>query len=110
MAKKYNRAQLLAKILEPSKAINPQFAAYMVRTTSGKSYVGILVSKTNKEVVLRDAEDKQIHIPAGDVEQMAKQSRSLMPRPIAPRSDGPTSRGFAKLFGVAEVAGMLRMP
>jgi putative heme-binding domain-containing protein len=79
IGKKYDRAALLAKIADPSKTIDPKFAAYVVQTSDGKSYLGILVDKTPREVVLRDAQNKQIRIPAGDVEQLLKQSRSLMP-------------------------------
>ena len=79
MAKKYDRAQLLEKLFDPSKAISPQFVAYLVANEAGKSYVGVLVSKTDREVMLRDVTDKEGHIPAGDVEPMIKQTRSLMP-------------------------------
>jgi putative heme-binding domain-containing protein len=79
IAKTYNRAQVLEKLLDPSKKIDPKFVAYIVRTSNGKSYLGILVEKTDRDVILRDAEDKEIHIPASDVDQMVKQSHSLMP-------------------------------
>ncbi len=79
IGKKLNRTQLLDKILDPSKTIDPKFAAYMVQTIDGKSLVGILVSKTGREVVVRDAEDKELRIPAENVEQLTKQTRSLMP-------------------------------
>ena len=82
IGKKYNRAQLLENIVDPSKTIDPQYAAYLVQTSNGKSYLGILVSKTAGEVILRDVEDKQIHIPAADVERMVKQSKSLMPEQL----------------------------
>jgi putative heme-binding domain-containing protein len=79
VGKKYDRAQLLEKIVDPSKKIDPKFAAYSVRTRNGKSYLGIVVAQNDREVILRDVQDKPVRIPAGDVEQMVKQSRSLMP-------------------------------
>jgi putative heme-binding domain-containing protein len=82
IGKKYDRAQLLDNIIFPSKTIDPAFAAWLIQTSNGKSYLGILVEKNAREVILRDVEDKQIHIPAGDVEQMVKQSKSLMPEQL----------------------------
>ena len=79
IAKKYDRAKLLDKILDPSKNVDPKFAAYVVQTTDGRSFIGILAGKPGEEIVLRDAQDKEIRIPAKDVEKMTKQSRSLMP-------------------------------
>ncbi len=82
IAKKYDRAALLAKLLDPSKKIEPQYAAYVVQTSDGKSYLGVFAAKPGREYVLRDAQDHEIHIPAADVEQVIKQSRSLMPEQL----------------------------
>ena len=75
---RYSRAQLLEAILEPSKTINPKDAGYILQTKGGEVYSGILVSKTEKEIVLRDA-DKEIRLKTGDVEKMVPQQKSLMP-------------------------------
>ena len=40
---------------------------------------GILVRKSDKEVVLRDAKNQQIVIPATDVEELIVQRKSMMP-------------------------------
>ncbi len=79
VGKKFTRTQLLDKLIEPSKVVDPKFAAYTLQTADGKSYLGILVSKTDREVVLRDAKDQEIRVRAADVENLTKQSRSLMP-------------------------------
>jgi putative heme-binding domain-containing protein len=52
---------------------------YLVETTDGKVHTGLLASKTDKEVVLRTAQDKEVRIPAGKVERLAPQRTSLMP-------------------------------
>ena len=75
---KYDRAKLLESLLEPSKFVDPKFAGYVVQTKSSDVYSGILVSKTEKEIVLRDVE-KETRLPAGDVLRMAVQQTSLMP-------------------------------
>ena len=42
-------------------------------------YTGLLVSKDAAKVVLKDATNKRIEVPAGDVEVLAPQQKSLMP-------------------------------
>jgi putative heme-binding domain-containing protein len=79
IGKKYNRAQLLESILEPSKVIDPPYVAYLVETTDGKVLTGVVASKTATEVVLRDAEAKEIRVPAAKVAKMEPQKKSLMP-------------------------------
>jgi len=75
---KYNRAQLLESILEPSKTIDPKFAGVILQTKGGDVISGIVVAKTEAELVLRDAE-KEIRLPVGSVERMVPQQKSLMP-------------------------------
>jgi putative heme-binding domain-containing protein len=79
IGKKYTRGQLLDKLIDPSKSVDPKFAAYLLQTTDGKSHLGVLVVKTDREVVLRDAKDELLRFRAADVETLVKQSRSLMP-------------------------------
>jgi putative heme-binding domain-containing protein len=75
---KYNRAQLLESILEPSKTIDPKYAGYVVQTKGGEVYSVILVSKSETEFVFRDAE-KEIRLPTASLERMAPMKDSLMP-------------------------------
>src|SRR6185436_2176459 len=75
---KYNRAQLLESILEPSKTIDPKYFASILKLKSGDVLSGIVVSTTDKEYVLRDA-DKETRIPLDAVERRAQQVNSLMP-------------------------------
>jgi putative heme-binding domain-containing protein len=79
IGKKYTKAQILESILEPSKSIDPKYVAYLVETTDGKVQTGLLVEKTDKEVVLRIVGDKELRIPAGKVQTVAPQKNSLMP-------------------------------
>jgi len=79
IGKKYARAALLETILEPSRAVAPEFIAYLVETSAGQVHSGLLVTKNNEEVVLRDIEDRRIRIAADQVELMVPQQKSLMP-------------------------------
>src|SRR5262249_37490205 len=76
IGKKYTRAQILESILEPSKSIDPKYVTYLVETTDGRVQTGLLAEKNSKEVVLRNAGDKEIRIPADKVERLVPQKTS----------------------------------
>ena len=79
IGKKYDRAQLLESILEPSKLIDPKYVTYLVETRDGRVLSGILVERNEREVVLRDPQNKVVRLPMAEVEQLATQQQSLMP-------------------------------
>lgn len=79
IGKKYTRAQLLENILEPSKLIDPKYVTYLAETQDGRIVTGLLVSKDAQEVVLKDAQDKEIRIPAEQLDNFVPQRQSLMP-------------------------------
>jgi putative heme-binding domain-containing protein len=77
---KYSKRELLGQIVEPSREIDPKYAAHAVATRAGQVHVGLLVEKTELAVVLRDAQDRTIRILAADIEQHVTQPVSLMPQ------------------------------
>lgn len=79
IGKKLTRAQLLESILEPSKLIEPKYVTHLVETDDGRILTGLLLSKDDNEVVLRDAQDKVSRIPTKQIEQLVPQRQSLMP-------------------------------
>jgi putative heme-binding domain-containing protein len=79
IAKKATRSQILESLLEPSKTIEPKWLTYALETTDGKVHVGLLKSKTDKEVVLGTAGDAEVRVPAAKVERLVPQPKSLMP-------------------------------
>jgi len=79
IAAKYNRADLLDNILNPSKTIAQGYATYLVKTKSGDVFTGLLVKQTDQEIVLKDATLKETHVAAGDVEKITPQTVSAMP-------------------------------
>jgi putative heme-binding domain-containing protein len=79
LGKKRTREHILDSLLDPSRRVEPQFQSYLLRTVSGQAHTGLLASKDAKEVVLRDAENKMIRVPAGDVETLTPTRQSLMP-------------------------------
>ncbi len=79
IGKKYRPAQLLESILEPSKVIDPKFVTYLLETKQGLLHTGLLAKKDADEVVLKDAQDRLIRVPADEIEQLVGQRASLMP-------------------------------
>ncbi|REK09833.1 MAG: hypothetical protein DWQ37_17115 [Planctomycetota bacterium] len=79
VGKKYDRGALLETILDPSKAIAPEFKAYLLETASGQVYAGFLVEQNDKQVVLKDVKNETIRVPADEVEVLVPQPKSLMP-------------------------------
>jgi putative heme-binding domain-containing protein len=75
-----SRADLLESILEPSRRIEPRYAAYLAQTADGRSFTGLLVRRGAKEVVLRDAQNKEIVLAAKGVEELRPARVSLMPQ------------------------------
>ncbi|MEO2029066.1 MAG: PQQ-dependent sugar dehydrogenase [Fuerstiella sp.] len=79
IGKKLTPVQLLENILQPSKRIDPKYVTYLVETTNGRLFTGLLVEKTDEAVVLKDAQDKSRRIPLDMIEQLVPQRQSLMP-------------------------------
>lgn len=79
VGKKYSRQQLLDSILQPSRNIDPKFMMHLVETTDGRVFTGLLLKKDATEVVLKDAQAKELRFDASEVELLAPQQKSLMP-------------------------------
>jgi len=80
IAKKYPKASdLLEHVLKPSLKIDEPFAAYVLLTTDGQTHTGLLVEKTEQEVVLKTAEKLTVRVKTADIEALKKSEKSLMP-------------------------------
>jgi putative heme-binding domain-containing protein len=69
---------LLDSLLEPGKAIKENFHSLVVATKDGQVVSGIKVRQTDRELVLRDAEDREVAVPLSAIEEQ-KPGGSLMP-------------------------------
>lgn len=79
IGRKRTSEHLLQSILEPSREIEPQYLTWMLQTIDGQAYSGLLESKTDRVITLRDSRNKQIQVPAAEVEILKPQEISLMP-------------------------------
>ena len=79
IGKSRSRAELLDSLLQPSVRVEPQYAAYLVRTKDEKTVTGLLIKRDDKHVVIRDAENKEHSLAAADVDSVRPSRLSLMP-------------------------------
>jgi putative heme-binding domain-containing protein len=89
IGKKLSRAQLLESLAEPSKTIAQEYRTQLVQTSDGRTFTGIVVAKTEKEIVLRDAQDQETRLMLDEIDQSIAQPQSMMPegllRDLAPQ-------------------------
>jgi putative heme-binding domain-containing protein len=71
--------KILESILEPSKEIKEGYQTYQATTRQGRVYQGLKVAQTADEVVLRDAEGRDVRIATQDLEECTASKVSLMP-------------------------------
>jgi putative heme-binding domain-containing protein len=76
---KYERRALLETIIDPSKAIAPEFVPYLVETKSGQVYAGFLLERNDQGVVLKDVKAQLQKISTDEIESLVAQGKSLMP-------------------------------
>jgi putative heme-binding domain-containing protein len=69
---------VLASILDPNAAIKEQYTTRVITTTAEQIFTGVVVTRDNQRVVLRDATGKTITIPLTDIET-EREGKSLMP-------------------------------
>jgi putative heme-binding domain-containing protein len=79
---KLSREAMLVSILDPSAGISHNYENYAALTSSGQVINGLLVSKTDDQVVLKDAQGIERTIPGDELEQFKKLEMSLMPENI----------------------------
>lgn len=79
IGKKYPPAEMLSHLLEPSKFMEPKYIPQVLETKAGKVYSGLLVERSESEVILRTAQNEQVKVAATDIESLVPQQKSLMP-------------------------------
>ncbi len=76
---KLSKDAFLVAILDPSAGISHNFETFLAVTDDGRAISGILVSKTDEEVVLKDANAIVHTLKTSEVEEFKKLATSLMP-------------------------------
>ncbi len=71
--------KILETIVDPSKEIKEGFQSYRLTTVDSKVYTGLKVKDDAKEVVIRDAEGRDIRVAKDEIESLTPSKLSLMP-------------------------------
>jgi quinoprotein glucose dehydrogenase len=71
--------KVIESLLEPSKEIKEGFQSYVASTTKGQVFTGLKILDNAEEVVLRDAEGRDVRLAKKDVEELKASKKSLMP-------------------------------
>lgn len=73
---------ILLNVLDPNREVNPQYLAYTIVTTSGRTFSGLIQSETATNVTLVRAENKTDTILRSDIEELTSMGVSLMPEDL----------------------------
>jgi putative heme-binding domain-containing protein len=83
LALKYDRAELIRSVLEPSSRIADGYQPVVVATRDGRVYSGIIRAETADAIDLADAEARISRVPKRDVDVRRTGTTSIMPARLA---------------------------
>jgi putative heme-binding domain-containing protein len=99
IASKYDKAQILDNILFPSRTILQGFETYVIKRKNGEVVTGFIVSKTDQEIVMKDAQLQQVRIPVSDVQKMVTQPVSAMPEGLLADLEAQQAADLVEFLG-----------
>lgn len=73
---------LVESILLPNKAVKENYHSLVVATDEGQIITGIKIRQTDKELILRNSDDRELSIPLDAIDEQAP-GASLMPAGLA---------------------------
>jgi putative heme-binding domain-containing protein len=76
---KLSAEAMYVSILDPSAGISHNYETYIALLDSGQVLSGVLISQTDDQVILRTAEAIDRTIATGDIVEMKKSEKSIMP-------------------------------
>lgn len=75
-------AKIMESLIDPSKELKEGYAAYTIVTNGGQVYTGLKIAADDKQVVLRDAQGKDIALPRDTIDELEESRNSLMPEGV----------------------------
>ena len=76
---KNDRDTLLIAILDPNRAVDPQYHQYLIQLTDGRTIAGRLINETSSSIKIAAADGKQFDVGRDEIETMKNTGLSLMP-------------------------------
>lgn len=97
-ADRSNREFLATHIIDPHLVIRPEYSAYTVVTTDGRTLTGLITEETTQEIKLLDAQANTIQLTRDRIDSLSASRQSLMPESILdPLDDQQIRHLFAYL-------------
>ena len=75
----HSRETLLVEILDPSRAVLPDFVAYHAETRGGETHTGFIVGESATTVTLRRPNEPDLTLPRAELKELRTSGQSLMP-------------------------------
>lgn len=75
---------LVDSMLQPNKQVKEGYNTIVVTTDEGKVFSGVKVRQSDTDLILRDAEDKEVSVPLNSIDEQAN-GTSLMPAGLIDR-------------------------
>jgi putative heme-binding domain-containing protein len=76
---KLSREAMYLSVLDPNAGVSFNYETWLVRTLDGTVFSGILISQTDEAIELKTAEAIVHKLDRGEIDQLKKQTLSLMP-------------------------------
>lgn len=80
IGKKMGRDALLESVLRPDAKVQPQWVAWTVVTTNGKTHTGLVAEEKPNSLTLIDAAGKRTTIAKSEIEEKKQSELSVMPQ------------------------------
>ncbi len=93
---------ILLNVLDPNREVNPQFVNYVVITTDGRSFTGMISAETATSVVLTRAENASDTVLRVDIDELASTGLSIMPEGMEKQIDQQTMADLIAYLLTAE--------
>jgi putative membrane-bound dehydrogenase-like protein len=81
------REAMMLNILDPNREINPQYLAYLVVTTDGRTITGMIAEETPNNLTIRQADGTQVPVLRTDLDEMESTGMSYMPEGLESQID-----------------------
>lgn len=79
--------KLLTSVLDPNRAIDNNYFRFVVLTSDGKTFDGLIAEETADKIIIRSQNDQRHVIARSDIEQLKPTGVSMMPEGLESQID-----------------------
>jgi putative membrane-bound dehydrogenase-like protein len=71
--------QILLDVLEPNRAVDGNYVAYVIVTDEGKTLTGVIAAESSQAITLKQPGGEAVVVPRESIEEIVSTGRSFMP-------------------------------